>query len=226
MIQDNTDITHFHLNECHSTQAILKEKLSHKKNLLVSTDFQTNGVGRQGKSWLSSDQALAMSFTLKPNETLSLTSLEVGVLVCKYFRDYPISLKWPNDLMIHKHKIGGILCQNIQNTILVGLGLNLYHNSMKKLYIENSFFKASSLSKERLDISLKELSLDIYQFILNHRLTSSEVISDWQKKCEHLFLNVSLYDEQKETHGIFTGIASNGEAIINEKRYVSGSLSY
>ena len=226
MNQDNIDITHFHLNECPSTQTLLKEKWDEatKSPILVSTDHQTQGIGRQGKVWKSCEQALAMSFTLEPNSILTLTSLEIGILICRFFKDHALKLKWPNDLILDGQKVGGILCQNTKNTIFVGLGLNLYQSS--PLTLQDSFYQAGSLFKEPIEIQIEKLSLDIYHYILENRLKPIEVKSLWEERCDHLNTEVQIFDEQLKFNGIFKGIGPHGEALIGNKSFVSGSLKY
>ena len=38
-----------------------------------------------------------------------------------------IQVKWPNDLVVDGRKLGGILCERVQDAALVGIGLNLNH---------------------------------------------------------------------------------------------------
>jgi BirA family biotin operon repressor/biotin-[acetyl-CoA-carboxylase] ligase len=43
--------------------------------------------------------------------------------------DLPILIKWPNDLILHKKKLGGILCETVVGGggiwIIVGIGINV-----------------------------------------------------------------------------------------------------
>jgi hypothetical protein len=90
---------HIHLGQCPSTQDILKGHLlgSDFKEVLISCDRQIAGIGREGKTWIQGKNSLAFSFSLRPNPVISLTSLEIGILISRFFKTnfhQDIKLKW------------------------------------------------------------------------------------------------------------------------------------
>ncbi|MDR7103359.1 biotin--[acetyl-CoA-carboxylase] ligase [Croceicoccus sp. BE223] len=99
---------------------------------------QIQGRGRAGREWVSEDGNLHCSTLvhLRPGDPPPATlSLVAGLAVhdavgealglsCST-RDREMHLKWPNDLMIDGAKIAGILCEMIDRTIVVGIGLNV-----------------------------------------------------------------------------------------------------
>jgi BirA family biotin operon repressor/biotin-[acetyl-CoA-carboxylase] ligase len=106
--------------------------------VVVVADEQTAGRGRRGAVWASPPGAgLYFSFVARPRSdspsTLSLLTLAAGVAV----RDGVIAvsglipdLKWPNDLMVGKRKLAGILAEGIaigtpEQAVIIGVGLNL-----------------------------------------------------------------------------------------------------
>lgn len=107
--------------------------------VLLVTPQQTAGRGRQGKVWLSAPGA-SLTFSLGlPLAPLASTgwsgmSLAVGVSVARALHP-AVQLKWPNDLWVHDHKLGGILVETASletadhpaNTryAVVGIGLNI-----------------------------------------------------------------------------------------------------
>ena len=129
-----------HHQQLYSTNTLALEMLLENRaeeGLIVTTDFQTNGVGQRGKVWESEyEKNLLMSVVLQPNITtaeqqifncaIALTLYDVLVT---YFGDV-VKIKWPNDIMIGKKKIAGILIQNkalgaiITHTV-VGIGMNV-----------------------------------------------------------------------------------------------------
>lgn len=98
---------------------------------------QTAGRGRSGNQWHSKDtQNLYVSFSLKITghiaKRLPLIPLAAGVAALETLTTLEIDnvqLKWPNDLLRNRKKVGGILCQtpgieNDEAVAVVGLGLN------------------------------------------------------------------------------------------------------
>lgn len=81
---------------------------------LVIADEQTAGRGRLGRAWWSPPgAAIAMSLllrpTLPPSHAHRLTML-AGLAVAEAIEQttgLPVALKWPNDVMIVKSKVGG-----------------------------------------------------------------------------------------------------------------------
>ncbi|MEO3690247.1 biotin--[acetyl-CoA-carboxylase] ligase [Roseateles paludis] len=124
------------LAECESTNAL---GLDHLREggapLLLVADRQTNGRGRQGRSWISiPGGSLTCSFALALPARLDLSglSLAVGCAVADALDPSGghIRLKWPNDLWLDGAKLGGILIETIplpdaQRGVVIGLGLNL-----------------------------------------------------------------------------------------------------
>lgn len=219
-----------HLKECTSTQEEVKRLLKENPgDYLISTDSQVAGIGRQGSQWIHFEDALAFSFTLKANEELTLTPLEIGCLLAIYFKP-KVHLKWPNDLLDKDGaKIGGILCQIVNDRIVVGIGLNL-----KNKKEESHFpYPVSSLFDEHevLDINIKEsLPIKIVDFILKNRQSPSLVRENFLNNCVHKNKEVTITNNDRVDSGTFIGIGQKGEALIEDKgstqKVLTGSLRF
>lgn len=231
---------HTHFNSVPSTQIYLKENLeefrSHDEEILISTSNQTAGVGRQKHAWDFYGHSLAMSFTLKPHNTPSLTPIEIGLLCILFFqKQYKVRLemKWPNDLMTTEgKKCGGILCQYIDDQIVIaGLGMNIGRpeNFTEKpdSYKHGLGFIDDAVVLEK---NSKVLSFEIYQFILQNRMdTAVEVVKEFDKYCSHINKRVLIDDDQSFVECIFKGIGYQGEAVTEYensfKSFFSSSLT-
>ncbi len=108
---------------------------------VVYTDNQTKGKGQRGSTWGSEiGQNITASVILKPHflsidKTFYLSkisALAVYDVLAEILSSsqYDIKIKWPNDILVNKGKIAGILIENnfnhtsIQHSIL-GIGLNV-----------------------------------------------------------------------------------------------------
>lgn len=98
---------------------------------------QTGGRGRLGRRWHSprgSGICLSISYTFqhKP-ENLACLTLSTGVAVAEALQEMGaigIELKWPNDLIVNRRKLGGILTEihratSTFVTVVTGFGLNV-----------------------------------------------------------------------------------------------------
>ncbi len=98
----------------------------------VRADFQTAGRGRFGRVFVSDPGGLWISAVL-PSEggpqKWAGFSLMVGIHLVRMLEDLSVPgarLRWPNDLMAGRKKLGGLLIgQSTRDTLVVGFGLNV-----------------------------------------------------------------------------------------------------
>jgi len=96
--------------------------------MLVTAERQTGGRGRLGRDWVHAPRAVAASLALEPGwpeSSQGVLPLVAG-LAARDAAGGSVLLKWPNDLMLHGRKIGGILVEADGPLVVVGLGLNLW----------------------------------------------------------------------------------------------------
>ena len=109
---------------------------------LVTADEQTAGRGRLGRRWASpAGEGLYASVVLRPAEYLgggagwsprwSALGLAVGLGLRQGLGRWvpEVRLKWPNDLLVHRRKLAGVLCetrwQGSTPDVVVGFGINV-----------------------------------------------------------------------------------------------------
>jgi BirA family biotin operon repressor/biotin-[acetyl-CoA-carboxylase] ligase len=92
---------------------------------------QSAGRGRSGRRWLSDGGTLTFSlrwpFARGAAGLLGLP-LAAAVALTQALEDHAVSglsIKWPNDLLRHGRKLGGILVEVSGSVAVVGIGLNI-----------------------------------------------------------------------------------------------------
>lgn len=113
------------LNETDSTNL---QALSMPIGTVVRADVQTHGKGRFGNKWISPAGNLYMSVVLKTYaEKTPLISFVVALSVAEvlHSKGLDISLKWPNDILLDRAKVGGILLEQHDEKLIVGIGINI-----------------------------------------------------------------------------------------------------
>ncbi|WP_310426221.1 biotin--[acetyl-CoA-carboxylase] ligase [Chamaesiphon sp. VAR_48_metabat_135_sub] len=111
---------------------------------IIIAKMQTDGRGQRGKKWDSDTGGLYLSLAISPDLLArNIHQLTLGIVwgIAHQLRQkgLPVSIKWPNDLILADRKLGGILTQTrisqgrIQHAI-VGVGIN-YTNTVEGLAI-------------------------------------------------------------------------------------------
>jgi BirA family biotin operon repressor/biotin-[acetyl-CoA-carboxylase] ligase len=93
---------------------------------------QTAGRGRQSRPWATPPGNLAASCLVHLRDTDG-PATEIGFvagvalfeLACLHADRALLSLKWPNDLLLHGGKLAGILLERKGRHLVVGVGVNL-----------------------------------------------------------------------------------------------------
>jgi BirA family biotin operon repressor/biotin-[acetyl-CoA-carboxylase] ligase len=118
-----------HVETCESTQALVDTSLP--EGAIVVADHQTAGRGRLGRRWEAPPgTAILCSLLLKPPASRSAPELALvaGVAVADTIErvtGLAVQLKWPNDVMLRRAKIAGILAEMRDGAVILGIGLNV-----------------------------------------------------------------------------------------------------
>ena len=113
----------------------MKEQLANNKlfaPVAVVADMQTSGVGSRNNEWHSKEGNLFLSFAQEINTLPDDLKLESVSLYFSYILKETLSefgsnvfLKWPNDFYIGRKKIGGMITNIVDQTLICGVGINL-----------------------------------------------------------------------------------------------------
>lgn len=115
--------------EVPSTQDELRE--DDPEGAIVVADAQSAGRGRRGHGWVAPrGTALLMSVRLRPegDRPVAQISLVAGVAVAALIEretGRAAGIKWPNDVLIGRAKIAGILAEQRDGAVALGVGVNV-----------------------------------------------------------------------------------------------------
>lgn len=218
-------IKQIHVQQCDSTQDLLKEQLSSlasHEQVLVSCEEQLNGRGRGENKWTAMPGTVCFSFNIQPHKVLSFTALEISLLIVNFFssKHRSLKLKWPNDLWDENgKKCGGILVQGQEKQMLAGIGINLF-SAQDDL---GAIYPATFV------LDKKALSLELAQFIYTNRYDSTALlIKDWESHCGHMNQLVTITENGEVLRGEFIGLGEHGEALLSSstgiQKIFNGSL--
>ena len=139
---------------------------------VVSADVQTQGKGQRGNKWISKKGNLFISIFFKVNSKLSLkkiTNINLSILkkIISSQIVGKIYIKLPNDILIYKKKVSGILQEimykNNNKYLIVGIGINVisspnirnYPTTYLNKYSKKKINKIRILNKIKLNFEKK-----------------------------------------------------------------------
>ncbi len=136
---------------------------------MITSEIQNSGRGQYGKKWISYKGNIFVSFFFKlENLNISLKQftklncLLVRKLLSIYYKK-KIIYKKPNDLLINKKKICGILQETLikfnKKYLIVGIGINLIKNPYIKSYPTTNLYElmGKKVSKSTIEHKLKKI---------------------------------------------------------------------
>ncbi|MCR5388880.1 MAG: biotin--[acetyl-CoA-carboxylase] ligase [Lachnospiraceae bacterium] len=197
---------------------------------LVAADCQTGGKGRRGRNWTTpKGTAVAMSILLRPQiapQNAPILTLVSALAVAKALQENGVKeglgIKWPNDLVLNKKKICGILTEMITevdyiNHIVVGIGINTHVESFPE---EIKDIASSILLETGIKINRSKLIADVYNCFFRYYdiFLKTEDLSGLKEEYDGLLLNkdkeVKVLDPKGEFCGTALGINERGELKV------------
>ena len=136
---------------------------------MVISQMQNNGRGQYGKKWISYKGNLFISFfynlenfTVSVKQLTKINCLLVKKLLSLYCKN-KIIFKKPNDLLIDRKKICGILQETLtklnKKYLIVGIGINLIKSPYIKNYptINLLDLTKKKISKSKIENEIKKI---------------------------------------------------------------------
>jgi BirA family biotin operon repressor/biotin-[acetyl-CoA-carboxylase] ligase len=118
---------------CVSTQDVLRDP-GLPEGAVAATEHQTAGRGRGGRRWEDEPgDALLLSVLLRPPESAGAPQLSLvcALAVAETVQgalDGDVGVKWPNDVLVDRRKVAGILLEGRDGALVCGIGLNVNQN--------------------------------------------------------------------------------------------------
>ncbi|RMQ09771.1 Bifunctional biotin-- synthetase/biotin operon repressor [Pseudomonas viridiflava] len=210
--------------------------------LLVVAEQQTSGRGRRGRKWVSPfAENLYYSLVLRIDggmRQLEGLSLLVGLAVMKVLRDIGVQgagLKWPNDVLVGRQKIAGILLELVGDPadvchVIIGIGVNVNMRSsseVDQLWTSIRLETGSLADRNRIAALI---SSQLESLLAVHRKEGFVAFQDeWERG--HLWqgATVRLLSGAEAVEGVVLGVDSLGALRLEvngvEKSFSGGELS-
>lgn len=196
---------------------------------VVLADQQTQGRGRQGRTFISpAGGGIYLSLLLWPQvevHRLPQLTLLAAVAVAETITNscnLPVILKWPNDVLLHGKKIAGILTEGVwQGTalrIIIGIGINV--NTTAEQWPEALRPQVSSLALESgrtwsrshlIALLLGHLER-LYHIFQQQGI--APILPRWLHFAPITGRPVHFVEEHRKLYGTVTGLDSDGALLV------------
>lgn len=230
--------------------------------VIVGADEQTSGRGRRGTTWASPVGAgLYFSFVARPSgarkeggaspasktveatpslgwptASLSLITLAAGVGVrdgVQAATGLTVDLKWPNDLIIGKRKLAGILAEGVaigssHQAVIIGVGVNV----LAAVYPPDVETRATSIEGElgkSIDRGhvLAEILIALWDRLAQLDQRPGDILQSWRAASPNA---VGTRVEWNGKHGTTAGIDDSGALLVKTsagvERIIAGELHW
>ena len=212
--------------------------------VVVLADEQTSGRGRRGTSWASPPGAgLYLSFLSRPGHpgeggasTLSLITLAAGVAVHEGIvaaTGLAVDLKWPNDVIIGKRKLAGILAEGIaigsrDLVVIIGVGVNV----QPAAYPPGVAARATSLEDELArgvdrGLVLSQILIALWDRLAMLDQRPGDILQAWRAASPNA---IGTRVEWEGKHGTTAGIDDRGALLVRTpagvERIIAGELHW
>jgi BirA family biotin operon repressor/biotin-[acetyl-CoA-carboxylase] ligase len=199
---------------------------------------QTAGRGRLGRPWVSPPGGIWMSVVLRPiaaPHEVPRLSLAVGVAASRAVEracGLSVGLRWPNDLVVARRKVGGILVEAGPDAlwVVVGVGINanvpaaeLPEGATSLLEVKGSPVDRAAL----LQALLGELEI-LYEMFRGHDWAT--LLEWWRSRSTTLGRRVRVHVPSGVYEGVAEDVDEDGALVLRLpdggcKRIVAGEVS-
>ena len=202
------------------------------EGLLVVADKQEAGKGRRGRSWESPAGAnIFMTILLRPSfspEKASMVTLVMALSVAQAIAetsDMDVKIKWPNDIVIRKKKVVGILTELTMETdyiqyLVCGVGINVNQTEFPEAIRESATSLYLEGGKKINRAGLIEKTMEYFEEnygIFCETENMAGLIEAYNKLLVNKEAQVRVLDPKGEYDGLSHGINELGELIVEKE---------
>ncbi|MBD3231824.1 biotin--[acetyl-CoA-carboxylase] ligase [Candidatus Dependentiae bacterium] len=229
----------YYRSKCYNSLQWAKSKIdSVEDGTIFLADFHEYTKGRQNRIWHFDTEQLIVTIVLKPqilnndfSSLINYLAMAISLGILNPLKKFNAKLKWPNDFVIERKKIGGMLGEVVWKTkkplgIIYGFAINVNNKIESNVEFSNKATSLYEILNEKID---KE---NLYNQVINSiddfykKWLNSEfeyIFNNWKKNQFYLGKYITIHKENGRIQkGILDDLLSNGNLIlkINSKKKV------
>ncbi|MBP1860899.1 biotin--[acetyl-CoA-carboxylase] ligase [Rhizobium herbae] len=212
-----------------NTECLIRARAGDPGLHWITAARQISGRGRRGRAWASEPGNLYASLLLidpAPMEKLHSLPLAVAVAVHRAIQvvmppgSNPVSIKWPNDILIAGKKCCGILLEGEglpdgHHALVIGCGINV------ALAPDHGLYPVTSLQAEGATVSPDELFAHLFRSmgealnVWNCGEGIAEIIAQWRSAAGGIGQKITVNLPDRSLSGRFEGIDEDGRLMLD-----------
>lgn len=212
-----------------NTECLIRARAGDPGLHWITATRQIQGRGRRGRAWASEPGNLYASLLLidpAPMDKLHSLPLAVAVAVHRAIQavmpsgSNPVSIKWPNDILIAGKKCCGILLEgeglpNGHHALVIGCGINV------ALAPDHGLYPVTSLQAEGAAVSPDELFAHLFCSmaealnVWNRGDGIAEIIAQWRSAAGGIGQKITVNLPDRSLSGRFEGIDEDGRLMLD-----------
>ncbi|MFL2770354.1 MAG: biotin--[acetyl-CoA-carboxylase] ligase [Rhodospirillaceae bacterium] len=193
------------------------------EGLVIQADVQTVGRGRRGRVWESPVGNLYLSVLVDAPISsggeigftgalalIDALEMEVGRSIID------LRCKWPNDLLLNKKKVAGILLEALPNhqQVIVGFGVNLVSTQ-----VNDTLYPVGALTDMGLTVDPQRLALQLCRSLESWLAVwrndgFAALRMPWLERAEGLHEPIVVSLPFEKLQGYFQGLSANGGLVL------------
>lgn len=219
---DEIDSTNDHLKR------IARQGAAH--GTVVIADHQTGGHGRRGRTFLSPEGVgIYLSLLIRPNcsvNDLMHLTCATAVAMCEAVEEaagFRPGIKWTNDLVHGKRKLGGILTelgftpQGQVDYAIIGVGINCcqqeedFDPEIRRMAGSLAMVTGKPIYRSRVAAAMMDALYRMEQILLTRK---EDILCRYRQNCITLNREVSLVRGDEVRHGFALSVDEEGALIV------------
>ncbi len=233
---DRLSFTRIHLPSTTSTNDVARDLAARGApgGTIVVADYQTAGRGRMGRRWLAPPgtsllcsilfrSPLGLESLPNPTDLTMLCALAAADAVEKA-ADLPVSLKWPNDLVVVRgaswRKLGGLLAETgisgdrVEFVIVgVGINVNVPADALPDLAPDATSILAETGRETERDLLLDHFLNEVASRYERWR-AGERPWAEWAARLATLGRPVRVVTAEGERRGVAEGVDEEGTLLL------------
>lgn len=192
------------------------------------TDHQVGGRGRLDRSWETPPgEAVTMSTLLRPKRDLvdwSWLSMLAGLAVARAISKWvsPVSLKWPNDVLVGELKIAGILSEVAGDAVVVGIGLNVNQTDLP-IATATSLRKLTGNEHDR-NMVVGSVLQEFARLYEEWLIDIESVRATYRAICGTIGQMVQVKVADRTVIGVASAVDDFGRIVVNGEAFSAGDV--
>lgn len=219
-----------YINEISSTNSELLSGKSgfNKSGTVLFAEKQHSGKGRKDRVWYS-EKEKNLTFSVLLNDShytacnINLINLAASLSVASSVENLfqlQTELKWPNDVLIKKKKLSGILLQTSSHgkkveKIVTGIGVNVNQILFQGKYqVPPTSIKLETGKEMERENLLAEILNNFENNLFEIVRKPKSILNEWKSKCNMIGDKITITEGEKIKQGIFDDIDENGFILL------------